>query len=91
MWPFSCYGYLNEIPCVPGLIEVSAEELRWQAYAAKAEGTSSAFLQKMEELETRQAGVKQQYINITPEEVANLVCLLHAAFAGYGTLSQQCL
>lgn len=77
MWPLSCYGNSKEIPCVPGLIEVSPEELRLLAYTAISAGTSSDFLQNMEELKRRQSDARQRYMNITPEEVTNLVRFLY--------------
>lgn len=73
MWPFSCYGNSEDVPCVPGLIEMSAEELRLLAYTAESAGTFSAFLQNLEELKRRQLDARHQYNNITPEEVKNMV------------------
>lgn len=73
MWSLSCYGYSKEVPCVPGLMEVSPEELRLLAYTASSAGTASAFLQNMEEVMRRQSDTRHQYMNITPEEVSKLV------------------
>lgn len=58
---------------MPGLIEVSPEELRLLAYTANSAGTSAAFLQNTEEMKRRQSDTRHQYINITPEEVKKLV------------------
>ena len=76
MWPFSCYGYSKEMPCVPGLIEMCPDEFRLLAYAAKSAGTSSAFLQSVEEMQKKQADAKHLYANITQEEARKL--MVHA-------------
>ncbi|XP_074656336.1 nucleoporin NUP42-like [Tubulanus polymorphus] len=32
MWPFSCYAYAGSLPSFPGFEDVSAEEMRYEAY-----------------------------------------------------------
>lgn len=61
---------------MPGLMEVSPEELRLLVYTANSAGTLSAFLQNMDSVKRRQADARQQYMNITPEEVTKLVRLM---------------
>ncbi len=73
IWPLSCYTYSKEVPCLPGFIEMSPQEVRFAAYTANALGNSSSFLESMGELEKKQNNVKHQYINITADEVRKLV------------------
>lgn len=73
LWPLSCYGHAKEEPCVPGLMEMSPEELRLLAYTANSAGASSAFLQNLEEMKEKQRGAIHMYANITTEEVSKMV------------------
>ena len=73
MWPFSCYAYTKEVPCVPDMEDLSPEELRLLAYTAQASGTSAAFLQNVQELKSKRESVRRLYANITTEEVKKLV------------------
>ena len=73
MWPLSCYAHSKEVPCLPGFVDISPEELRFAAYTANSLGNSAAFLQGIEELLMKQRNMKQLYSNITSEEVRRLV------------------
>lgn len=75
MWPLSCYAYSRGVPCLPGLVEMSPEELRAAAYTANSQGNGAAFLQSLEELVKKQNTMQQQYANITVEEIRKLVSL----------------
>lgn len=61
------------MPCLPGLIELSPEELRVLAHIAKSSGSPTAFLQNMEELSRKQLGAQDCYMNISTEQVKKLV------------------
>ncbi len=74
VWAFSCYSYAKEMACMPGLIELSPEEVRLLAYTANSAGTYPNFVQNMEEVRRKQADMSAQYAQITPEEVNKLVC-----------------
>ena len=73
MWPLSCYSYGKECPCLPGLIDVSPEEVRLAAYLARSSGTWSAFVHNLEELGKNQISVQLKYGTITAEQVQKLV------------------
>ena len=73
MWPLSCYSYHKEAACVPGLIEVSPEELRLLAYMAKSSGNTATFQKNLEEVGKKQAAILDMYATITTDEVRKLV------------------
>lgn len=37
-WLLSCFGPLRERPCIPGMEDVSPEEIRWEMYEAQKTG-----------------------------------------------------
>lgn len=39
-WMLSCLGPFSEQPCIPGMEDVSPEEVRWMMYKAQAEGNA---------------------------------------------------
>lgn len=73
MWPLSCYSYQKDVSCVPGLLEVSPEELRLLAYMAKSSGNDAALLQNLEEVSKKQTTLLDMYASITTEEMNKLV------------------
>lgn len=73
MWPLSCYGNLHHVPNLPGLVDVSPEEMRFEAYKADSSGTSAEFLRSIEELCRQQASLKSKYTGLTQEDVKQLV------------------
>ncbi len=73
MWPLSCYAYTKETPCIEGFADISMDELRWEAYQAKALGNSTKYLQSLNELGERQMTVKKQFSSITADDVPSLV------------------
>lgn len=73
MWLLSSYSYDKVAPCLPGLVEVSPEELRLEDYTARASGIYPAFLQSLEGVREKQRNQILLYANITPEEVKKLV------------------
>lgn len=70
MWPLSCYGHLHHVPYLPGLVDVSQEEMRFEAYKA---GLSAEFLRNIEELCRQQAALKAKYTSLTLEDIKQLV------------------
>ena len=74
MWLLSCYSHTKELaPCLPGLVDISPDEVRWEAYQAKATGSSSKYLQGLSELSEKQMKMQRQYGHITAEDVRLLV------------------
>lgn len=73
LWPLSCYSYQKGAPCVPGLIEMSPEELRLLFYMAESSGNAAAFLKNLEDVNSKQMALHDLYATITPEEVKKLV------------------
>ena len=73
MWPLSCYGNWEHIPYLPGLVDVSPEEMRFEAYKAESSGTSSSYLKSITDLNSQQATLKQKYSDLTIEDVKELV------------------
>lgn len=49
-WPLSCYTYTKEEPCLEGLLDFSAEEIRLEAYKANAEGKADIYQQGLKDL-----------------------------------------
>lgn len=37
-WLLSCFGPLKERPCIPGMEDLSPEEVRWEIYHAQKNG-----------------------------------------------------
>jgi hypothetical protein len=37
-WLLSCFGPLKERPCIPGMEDLSPEEIRWEIYQAQKNG-----------------------------------------------------
>lgn len=38
-WLFSCFGPFKEQPSIPGMEDLSPEEVRWEMYQAEKKGT----------------------------------------------------
>eukprot|EP00118_Oscarella_pearsei_P014618 m.126107 g.126107 ORF g.126107 m.126107 type:complete len:111 (+) comp37891_c0_seq5:323-655(+) len=49
-WPLSSYGCIREKPCIGDLEEHSFEEIRWEAYKAKATGSVVHYEQSLSQL-----------------------------------------
>ena len=73
MWPLSCYAYFKEMPCLPGFTDVSPDELRWEAYRAKATGNSEHFLKNVNQLLEARLKMVHQFSNLTRDDVKDLV------------------
>lgn len=73
MWPLSCYGYTKGAPCLPGLVDASMDELRWEAYQANVSGNLAKYLQNLNELWEKQMSVQRQFSNITEDDVRTMV------------------
>ncbi|CAH1773403.1 unnamed protein product [Owenia fusiformis] len=50
LWPFSCVAVSKEAQNLPGFEDISTEELRLEAYTAKANNTLPAYQQKVAQL-----------------------------------------
>lgn len=73
MWPLSCYGKKDANGCFPGLIDISPDELRWEAYQANTTNNLSKYIQVLSELSLKQLNVMGKYRKITAEDVQLLV------------------
>ena len=73
MWPLSCYAYSRETPCLPGFGDVSPEELRWEAYQAKASGDSQQYLKSVSQLNDERLKVMHELSNLTKDDVRDMV------------------
>ena len=73
MWPLSCYAYFRETPCLPGFADVSPEELRWEAYQAKASGNSQQYLKSVSQLNDERLKVMHEFSNLTNDDVRDMV------------------
>ena len=73
MWVLSCYAYHKDSPCVPGLLDISPEELRYEAYKAKASGNSASYLQNLNQLGTKQMTMQSQLGKISIDDAHSLV------------------
>ena len=52
-WTFSCYSPAKETASVPGIEDVSPEEMRLDAYQARMSGKASNFRSACSRIETR--------------------------------------
>ena len=78
MWPFSCYSCQREGSCVPGLSDVSPEELRWQFHLEKmTTGGMAAYLETLQKLQDQLLRVRRELVNIHTSDVSALVCWLY--------------
>jgi len=72
-WPLSCYTYTKEEPCLQGLLDFSAEEIRFEAYQANAEGKADTYQQGLKNLITvnqqRRLQLSQMSIAQIQEEI----------------------
>ncbi|ESO96614.1 hypothetical protein LOTGIDRAFT_174789 [Lottia gigantea] len=50
MWPFSCMALEKDQPCMPEFTDISADELRWEAYQAIKSGNLMAYTEKVKQL-----------------------------------------
>ena len=79
MWPLSCYAYFKEMPCLPGLADLSPEELRWEAYRAHSSGNTEHFLKSVSQLNEARLKTMHEFSNLTVDDVkdmvSNIVCL----------------
>ena len=76
MWPLSCYAYFKETPCLPGFVDVSPEELRWEAYQAEAGGNSQQYLKSVSQLNDKRLKAMHELSNLTKDDVRDMVSVL---------------
>lgn len=48
MWPFSCLSFEKDMPSLPGFMDISPEEMRYDAYEALKLGNIQPYIQKVE-------------------------------------------
>lgn len=72
MWPLSCYTHMDSCPCLPGFVDYSPEEVRWQAYITEIQGNSQNYLVLMKQLAEKQQLLWKRYQNITTDEAVKL-------------------
>ena len=73
MWPLSCYAYSGKVPCLPGLMDVSPDELRWEAYQAESSGNSQHYLGILSQLSDARLKKMHDYSNLTRDDVKDMV------------------
>ena len=73
IWPLSCYAYSGKTPCLPGFADVSPEELRWEAYRAKASGNSEHYLKNVSQLNDKRLKLMHEFSNLTKDDVRDMV------------------
>ena len=73
MWPFSCYSYQRGASCLPGLSDVSSEELRWQAYQAQVSGGQATYLETLQTLQDQVLTARREYSNVRASDVGRLM------------------
>ncbi|XP_043471328.1 nuclear pore complex protein DDB_G0274915-like [Leptopilina heterotoma] len=71
-WLLSCFGPFKEQPCIPGMSDLSPEEVRWEMYQAEKKGTveqvKMQFQQLCQEMKVKRDALK----NPTPQLVTVL-------------------
>ncbi|XP_011497531.1 PREDICTED: nuclear pore complex protein Nup98-Nup96-like [Ceratosolen solmsi marchali] len=76
-WLLSCYGPFKERKCIPGMEDVSPEEVRWEMYQAQKNGTAdqinAQFQQMCETMKTKRDALKNPTSAIVQllEEIQN--------------------
>lgn len=66
-WLFSCYSPAKDCASLPGIDDISPEEIRFEAYTAKLNGTAPQFQQKYQQLIQSYNAKRQSLLNPTPE------------------------
>ena len=91
MWPFSCYSCQREGSCLPGLRDVSPEELRWQAYQAKmGSGGEAEYLEILRKLNDVVLGVRGELMRVRASNVGALVsCIERVVCTGFDELGPE--
>ena len=62
-WLFSCYSPAKDCVSIPGIEDISPEEMRNEAYVAKTAGTSSQYQQKVQGLLQSYQNKRQALLN----------------------------
>ena len=62
-WTFSCYSPAKETACVPGMEDVSPEEMRLDCYEARASGEMEDFHRRYQELLKEYAVKRRAMLN----------------------------
>ncbi|KAI0207819.1 hypothetical protein LSAT2_007562 [Lamellibrachia satsuma] len=66
MWQFSCFSYTKETPCLPGMEDLSHEEVRLKAYEAQKAGSFDSYKQWIAQLTNDYKAKKKELINPSP-------------------------
>ncbi|XP_078382304.1 uncharacterized protein LOC144664987 [Oculina patagonica] len=92
-WPLSCYTYTKEEPCLQGLLDFSAEEIRLEAYKANAEGKADTYQQGLKDLisanQLRRHQLSQMSVSQIQEEIKNAQTKLQGSQAMNAGSSMQ--
>ena len=70
IWPFSCYGPSGSKPCLPGLEDLSEEEIRYETLMN--DGVLPPSLRLSERLQQTEI-MKQKYSVMSPENRSMIV------------------
>ena len=76
MWPFSCYGARGSEKSLPGFVEFSQEELRWEAYCANTAGAPQSYKDSILKLGDEQMKTWQTYASITAADAQKIVSFI---------------
>lgn len=85
MWQFSCFSYTKETSCLPGLEDMSHEEVRLKAYEAQKAGTFDSYKQWIAQLTSDYKAKKKELINPSPHmriKLKEVINTLKAAAPG---------
>ena len=86
MWPLSVFSFANGAPILPGLANYSFEEIRLEAYNARAKNTFNEYVAKLMGLLNTAKSQKNMLKNPDPTCRAQLLEFIHKAkTAGSGT------
>ncbi len=66
-WTFSCYSPAKETACYPGLDDVSPEEMRFEAYAARGANTVEQYSKKVADMTAEYAGKRRALLAPTEQ------------------------
>ncbi len=66
-WVFSCYSPAKETACYPGLEDISPEEMRLEAYAARASNAMDQYVKKVADLSADYAGKRRALLAPTEQ------------------------
>lgn len=76
MWPFSCLSVEGGLPSLPDFQDISAEEMRYEAYQSKAQGSMEPYIKKFQALAFEFQNKRKQLQNMTMDLKQKLIKLV---------------